>query len=188
VHGRSLLLSGRYAEIPGLFGNLLKEASYARHRLFFVQAHIVIAAAYHSLGDGKQANKALRAALDAALPDNLFMPFVECGDCLPPLLRALKRGSHRLGIQRILELAEGWKTRLQSLPQNLTTAERELLHLATRGKSLKEIAVRRGLTYGRVKNIFADLYKRFGVHERGELLVRLAEQGLIQGPGEVKTV
>jgi LuxR family maltose regulon positive regulatory protein len=149
---------------------------------------LVIAAAYHGLGDGKQASKALRTALDAALPDSLFMPFVECGDGLPPPPRALKRGSHRLGIQRILELAAGWKTRLQPLPQNLTTDERELLHLASRGKSFKEIAARRGLTHGRVKNIFADLYKRFGVHERDELLARLAEQGLIQGPGEFKTV
>ncbi|MDR1397921.1 MAG: LuxR C-terminal-related transcriptional regulator [Desulfarculales bacterium] len=179
VHGRSLLLAGRYAQIPGLLGNLLKEASYAKHRLFFIHAHIYIAAAYHGLGEGRQAGTALRTALDAALPDKLFMPFVECGDDILPLLRALKRGRRRLDIQRILELASDWKTRLQSLPQALSAAERELLHLAGQGQSLKEIAARRLLSHGRVKNIFAGLYKRFRVHGRAELLARLAEEGLI---------
>jgi LuxR family maltose regulon positive regulatory protein len=179
VHGRALLLCGRYAEIPGLFGNLLKEASYARHRLFFVQAHIYIAAAYHGLGNARQAGKALRTALEAALPDNLFMPFVECADELPALWGLLKRGRSRQGVLRILELAEGWGKDLADLSPRLSAMERELLILAAGGKSFKEMADRQGITYGRVRNIFAGLYKRFSVHERAELLARLMERGLI---------
>jgi DNA-binding CsgD family transcriptional regulator len=103
-------------------------------------------------------------------------------------LRSLKRGHHQQGIQRILELTETWNRHMQEAKRvtvvsegcpSLTAVERKLLRFAANGESFKEIACRRKITHGRVKNIFSTLYKRFSVRGRSELLDLLQEQGLI---------
>jgi LuxR family maltose regulon positive regulatory protein len=184
VQGRALLQSGEFPTVIGEFNALLKDEVCDQHRLLFLYAHIYLAAAHQGLGDKCSAAKALRMALDEARPDDLYMPFVENSDYILPILRALKRGRHQQGIQRILTLAEAWNTHIQAVKKitaisapspAVTAAEQELIRLLTNGESFKEIAYRQNLSYGRVKNKFSDLYKRFGVHSRSELLKRLTE-------------
>jgi LuxR family maltose regulon positive regulatory protein len=183
VHGRALLLAGQYEKVTGLFGRLLESDMFGRHTVFFIYAHIYLAAAQQALGGKAQAVKSLRTALDAALPDNLLMPFVENNSHILPLLQALKRDRRREGVRRILDLAENWNMGLQGMdapmPQYcLTPQQRELVRLAAAGKNFKEIAVHTGLAHGTVKNKFTALYKRFGVHGAKELLDNVMQTGL----------
>ena len=102
------------------------------------------------------------------------MPFVECGDCIPPLLRSMKRGRHSRGIQRILELAEDWNAHIQAAQgiaadsdvrplAALTERERELVRLRAGGKSLKVIATERDRTLSAIKKSFSKIYAKLGV-------------------------
>jgi LuxR family maltose regulon positive regulatory protein len=192
---RLLLLAGQPETLLGEADDTRASAEKQRYPLAVIYSHIHSAAAWNMLGQQDKARAELRKALDKALPDGLLMPFVENSRHILPVLRSLKRSRHHQGIQRILELTEIWNTHIQvaqGIPAvsdarpPLTAAERKLLRLAANGESFKMIAARQGITYGRVKNIFSDLYKRFSVHGRDELLRRLTEQGLTQSPGKVK--
>jgi LuxR family maltose regulon positive regulatory protein len=208
VHAKVLLFAGRYGKVIALFEPRLKNGDFARHTLFFIQAHIYLAAAYRGLGGenaagpgparpqeaagvtenaarhdaGKRALNALRLALDAALPDSLYLPFVENSRHILPLLRALRRDRRREEVKRILALAETWGLRPRttpSVPPPLNPLEMTLVRQASEGKSFKEIATKRGRSPLTVKRQFAALYKRFEVHGIKELLDRLAERGVL---------
>ncbi|MDR2489758.1 MAG: helix-turn-helix transcriptional regulator [Desulfovibrio sp.] len=151
--------------------------------MFFIYAHIYLAAARQALGDKAPAVKSLRTALDAALPDNLLMPFVESNSHIQPLLRSLQRDRRREGVRRILDLAGNWNMGLRGMdaalaPYCLTPRQLELIRLAAVGKTFKEIAMHTGLAHGTVKNNFAALYKRFGVHGVKELVDNVMRAGL----------
>jgi LuxR family maltose regulon positive regulatory protein len=178
VHGRALLLAGQYEKVTGLFGRLLESGLFDKHRLFYIYANIYLAAAQRALGGKTPAVKSLRTALDAALPDDLLMPFVENNSHILPLLQALKRDRRREGVRRILDLTANWNNCLRGmdaalLQYCLTPQQLELVRLAAAGNNFKEIAVRTGLAHGTVKNKFTALYKRFGVHGTKELLVNV---------------
>jgi LuxR family maltose regulon positive regulatory protein len=175
VHGRALLPAGQYEKAAGLFGRLLESGVFDKHALFFIYAHIYLAAAHQALGDKARAVKSLRTALDAALPDALLMPFVENNSRIRTLLRALRRDRRREGVRRILGLAESWNAGIEAMnaaaPQYLLNARQsELVRLAAAGKNFKEIAAHTGLAHGTVRNNFSALYKLFGVRGAGELL------------------
>jgi LuxR family maltose regulon positive regulatory protein len=175
VHGQALLLAGQYEKVTGLFGRLLESGLFDKHRLFGIYARVYLAAAHQALGDKTTAVKSLRSALDAALPDALYMPFVENSRHIQPLLRAFQRDRRREGVLRIRDLAERWNAGIQAMhaasPQfRPTSRQRELLRLAVAGKNFKEIASSTGLSHGTVKNAFSAMYKRFGARGIGELI------------------
>jgi LuxR family maltose regulon positive regulatory protein len=183
VHGTALLTAGQYGKVTGLFGYLLESGRFDKHRMFFIYAHIYLAAAHHGLSDKGRAVACLRTALDAALPDALYMPFVEHDTFIRPLLHALRRDRRREGVRRIRDLAERLHAGIQAMhaassQYRATSRQRELLRLAASGKSFKEIASYTGLSHGTVKNAFCALYKRFGVRGIKELLAEHGAGGL----------
>jgi LuxR family maltose regulon positive regulatory protein len=174
THGAALLQAGHYGKVSGLFGYLLESGLFDKHRMFFIYAHIYLAAAHQGSGADAGAVACLRTALDAALPDALYMPFVENGTHLRTLLHALRRDRRREGVRRILRLAEPWNAGIQAMhaasaQHRPTSRQQELIRLAAAGKSFKEIAAYTGLSHGTVKNTFCALYKRFGVRGIREL-------------------
>ena len=120
VHGRALLLAGENAKTVALFDSLLTDKSLARHRLFEIHACIYIAAAYRRLGNEPAARAALRQALKTALPDQVYMPFVENSDLLGPLLHAEtwpRNDDCLAGLERIAELAVYWRASMEEIKQ-----------------------------------------------------------------------
>ncbi|MDR1685561.1 MAG: LuxR C-terminal-related transcriptional regulator [Desulfovibrio sp.] len=175
AHGTALLLAGQYGKAAGLFGYLAESGLFDKHRMFFIYAHIYLAAAHRGPGDKERAVACLRTALDAALPDALYMPFVEHNRHIRPLLCALRRDRRREGVRRILDLAEPWNAGVAAMHAGSTqyrptSRQKELIRLAASGKSFKEIALSAGLSHGTVKNAFSALYKRCGVRGIRELL------------------
>jgi DNA-binding NarL/FixJ family response regulator len=57
-------------------------------------------------------------------------------------------------------------------PEELTFAERDVLALVLRGHRNAEIAATRGTSLGTVSKQIDSIYRKLGVHSRGELAAR----------------
>jgi LuxR family maltose regulon positive regulatory protein len=192
VHATALLPTGQYGKVIGLFGRLLESGVFGKHRLFFIYAHIYLAAAHHGLGDKIRAVDSLRIALDAALPDSLYMPFVENSDFLLPVLNSLNRGRPRKGLRSIHALGETWRMNIMAIQRGLsvqpvplrallTPKQLEQAIMGADGKSHKDMAALRGVSPATIKKTYANIYARTGVNNRETLRTLLTEQRLIAG-------
>ena len=160
----------------GLFHALLQPPLFDKHRLFFIYAHIFLAAAHAMLDAREKALESLRAALDAALPDDVLMPFVENADLVLLLLLAPQETRHEDGVRRILALAEPWLrhlglpgTRASEIPFGLSVKQYEIARLAAEGRTGPEIACRVGLGLNTVKTHLKTVYRKCGANNRPEL-------------------
>lgn len=188
AHGRLLLLSGQYAKILGLFGYLLEKNVFGKNLLFTVYAEIYRAAALQALGKRDQAAETLQRALAAALPDSLYMPFVENSDFLASLLEGMGKAygdegdtrgkpEYSSGLAAIRRLAAAWqKTRNGMVTRHfsrgkspLTKREMQLARLAASGKSYAAIAAELYIAPATVKKIFANIHKKLGIRSREEI-------------------
>jgi LuxR family maltose regulon positive regulatory protein len=183
VYGLSLLLSKNYQKVAGVFSHILESGVFSKHTLFSIYANVFLAAAYHGQDERKLAIAHIRAALDAALPDSVLMPFVENNAYIRPVLHALLRDRRVVGVRLILGLSEKWNEAVQGLDSvppryRLNARQLELVRLASEGKSFKDMARSTGLAHGTVRNLFAALYKRFDVKGEKELLELFRRAGL----------
>ena len=161
AQGRALLLAGDAAAVLGLFHALLQPPLFDKHRLFFIYAHIFLAAAHAMLDAREKALESLRAALDAALPDDVLMPFVENADLVLPLFLALAEPWLRhLGLPG---------TRASEIPFGLSVKQYEIARLAAEGRTGPEIACRVGLGLNTVKTHLKTVYRKCGANNRPEL-------------------
>jgi len=85
----------------------------------------------------------------------------------PPRLRAYEftQGNHRFVVFE-------WDAQAATAPEprvSLTDAERAVHLLLLAGKSTREIASARGSSERTVANQIAAVFRKFGVHSRGEL-------------------
>lgn len=102
VHGRALLLAEKHEEVIRVFEKELQKGEFRKNLLFAIYAHIYLAAALEKTDKHPEAVSALKIALDIALPDALYMPFVENYDLLGPLLpEALSGRKHKKALSRI---------------------------------------------------------------------------------------
>lgn len=181
AHGQVLLLANEYADAAGLFAWLLESGAFRNNLMFAIHAHLYIAAASTGLGLRAEADEALRAALDLALPDRLYMPFVENAVFLPQLNAMNREQPLAQGIRHIVSLAASLKTfhkgntvhRLRGDISLLTRRERELAQLSLTGMTFKEIAAALNLAPSTVKRAFATMYKKLGINSREQLACKI---------------
>ncbi|GAU08432.1 LuxR C-terminal-related transcriptional regulator [Desulfoplanes formicivorans] len=183
VLGSALLQSGKHAELVGRFSRLLREGTFSKNLLFTIHAHLFMAAGNTGLGFWAEAEAALFSALDLALPDRLYMPFVTIAVFLPQLKSLKTHKTYGHGIRRILQLSFSFEKARNSIVSRyfceetllLTPRERELVQLAMTGMTYKKIAAATGLAPNSVKRYFATLYKKLGVSSREQLMQYLAD-------------
>lgn len=195
AHGRILLRSGEYAAVAGLFAWLLQSKVFASHLMFTVYAYLYLSAAKAGLGRKTEAAESLGAALNLALPDGLYMPFVENAEFLPQLKTLSRKQPYRNGVRRILHLAFSYGKHRQGWPEDgtpakqcgkqsgkhsalslLTKRERELVCHALTGKTYPEIAAVLGLAPSTVKRAFGTIHKKLGVNSREQLTSRFGKK------------
>lgn len=184
LHGHILLLAGEHAAVTGLFSWLLQSGAFANHLLFTIYAHIYMAAAHTALDSRTEAEASLRAALDLALPDKLYIPFAENADFLPQLKTLSRKKPYRESVRRIIRLALSigklhagtWHSDMPPTASGdlsaLTEREREFAEHALGGKTYPEIAAALGLAPTTVKRAFGGIYKKLGVHSREQLAAK----------------
>jgi len=178
VFGGALLLAGEYAELVGRFSLLLQKGKFSKNLMFTIYANLFVAAGNTGLGFWAKADSALFSALDLALPDKLYMPFVTNSVFLPQLKNLKDHKPYSGGIRRILQLSARFERIrngiaaqfFQEEKRPLTPREGELVRLAMTGMAYKDIAVAMGLAPNSVKRYFAALYKKLGINSREQLI------------------
>jgi LuxR family maltose regulon positive regulatory protein len=175
VYGRTLLINGEYLKLVGSSRHFTAIASVFPNLLALIYTDIYLAAANYRIFREEAALDALKQALVTALPDRMYMPFVENCDYIKPLLEKLsKEGFQRDGISKILELMEPYKTSLdQIIKENfsvnspgLTDRETEIAKLAAEGYSNREIGNRLYISENTVKTQMKSVFEKLNISSR----------------------
>lgn len=150
-----------------------------------IHTYIYLAAANNRISRQNEALVAVKQALDIAMPDKVYMPFVENCDYILPLLEELQRqGSYREDISMILELFEPYKKAVGHIRKEyfedskpvLTKREMEIAQLAAEGFSNKEIGERLYISQNTVKTQLKSIFEKLGVNSRFLLKLGLDEK------------
>jgi len=143
-----------------------------------IYTHIYIAAASAQVLKVDNAVTALKQALCIATPDKVYMPFVENGDAIKPLLEKLQeQNMYTDDIIKILVLYEQYhKAAEHMIKENstqgkaaLTERENEIANLAAQGLSNKEIGKRLYISENTVKTQLKSVFKKLNINSRALL-------------------
>jgi LuxR family transcriptional regulator, maltose regulon positive regulatory protein len=178
IYGRVLLIKGEYLKLLGNVEHFTGIAAVFPNILAHIYTTIYIAAANDRLFRRTEAVEALKNALDMAVPDKVYMPFVENCDYIKPLLEELYlQGLYREHIKRILELYKPYHKAMEQIisevftenKPKLTEREAEIAKLAAEGFSNKRIGERLYISPNTVKTQLKSVFEKLGVHSRSLL-------------------
>ena len=177
IYGRVLLLQGEYHRLLGIADQLIETASVFPNLLGIIYTHIYRAAAYEKLFRREAALEALKMALDLALPDEIYMPFVENGDYIIPLLEEMYRSENRKQIALILKDAVSYQNAVQQIKADyftkvkpkLTEREQEIAQLVAEGMSNNEIGNQLFITQNTVKTLLKRIFEKLEISSRSML-------------------
>lgn len=180
VRSQLLLARGEWAAAAAREQTVLTACrSYRGMLLCTIWAELQLAAAYEQLGKADAAVRHLSAALEAAVPDGLLLPFVFESNYLTASLSALgKAGGWAAPVGRIQELAGPYQAaRARILRERLSGAsltafglterELEIARMAARRRSSREIAESLGISVKSVNNRLNAVYEKLGLGGEG---------------------
>ena len=178
VYGRVLLINGEYLKLIGSTESFIGIASVFPNLLGQIYTYIYLAAANSRIYRQKEALAALRQSLDLAMPDRVYMPFVENCDYIKPLLEEFGRqGIYCQEIARILELHKPYQKAVGLITKEhfaeskpaLTEREIEIAQLAAEGFSNKEIGERLFISQNTVKTQLKRIFEKLHINSRALL-------------------
>lgn len=185
VYGRFLLIRGDYLKIIGSIAHFIGIASVFPNLLGQIYTYIYCAAANYRISKQDDAVAALRQALDIAMPDKLYMPFVENCDYIKPLLEELYgQGICREGIKKILNLYESYQKSVEQITMGylsekkpeLTKRETQIARLAAEGFSNRDIGEQLFISENTVKTQLKSIFYKLGINSRVLLKVKFFEK------------
>ncbi|PWJ50927.1 LuxR C-terminal-related transcriptional regulator [Faecalicatena contorta] len=176
---RLLLMDKRYNEFYGACQLALDTSKNSTGNIQYMIAQvyqlIYLAIAKHNNGKPLEAQQYLREALEAALPDQIYLPFAQqehmeelfslgCrNDSFTALMELCKRQRKGVSIIR--------KAIIQD-KSPLTPREREMAQLAKERLSAKEIADKLYISEMTVKATLRSVYSKLDIHSKAELLTK----------------
>lgn len=176
VYGRVLLINGEYLKLMGSSEHFLGIASVFPNLLGQVYSYIYLSAANSQIFREGAAATELLKALDIAMPDKVYMPFVENCDYIKPVLEQLYReDKHRSDISKILELFEIYKRSVEKMSKeifsakekpSLTDREKQIAQLAAEGMTNKEISEKLNISTNTVKTVLKAIFQKLDVNSR----------------------
>ncbi len=178
VYGRALLSRGENLKLLGISEEMLGVAAVFPNLLTQIYTGIYISAANEQIFRRHEALEALRQALDLAMPDRIYMPFVENGDLIKSLLEALQaQGCHGEGIGQILRLHKPYQESLEKITKTyfagvrpaLSEREMEIAKLAAAGLSNREIGERLFVSQNTVKTQLKSVFAKININSRALL-------------------
>ena len=182
VYGRVLLVRGEYLKLIGSAEYFFDTAAIFPNLLGHIYTYIYLAAANKRVCREAEAQSDLKQALDIAMADKLYMPFVENCDYIKPLLKQLaESGFHREDISKILALCSGRQKTVARIvrnycskgTRNLTRREQEIACLAAKGMNNREIGERLFISENTVKTQLKSVFEKLGISSRVLLKQRL---------------
>lgn len=178
IYGRALLLRGEHVKLLGLSGQFFGLAAVFPSVLAQIYTHLYVGVANQRLHRGIAATNSVRQALALAEPDGVWMPFVENGAELLPILEViLREGAHRAGITKILALYDPYRHALADIKSahfdksrpKLSEREAEIARLAAEGCSNREIGERLFISQNTVKTQLKSVFEKLGINSRALL-------------------
>lgn len=178
IYGRALLINGEYLKLLGIADQLFGIASIFPNILASIYSAIFIASANERIYRREEAINALKQALDMALPDRVYMPFVENCDYIRPLLEELyNQGFYREDITRILEIYKQYQKAIDKITNEhfkegkpkLTVRETEIARLAVEGFSNKGIGEKLFISQNTVKTQLKSIFEKLEINSRSLL-------------------
>lgn len=174
MYGRVLLIKGEYLKLIGIAEHFLTVASVFPNLLGIIYTHIYLAAAYKQLFRDSEALSSLKKALEIAIPDKQYMPFVENCDSIKSLLeKIMAEGGYRGRIERILELYKDYGKLTEKFQEHFTQEkprlsrrEEEIAHLAAAGFTNAEIGKKLFISSNTVKMAIKSIYTKLSINNR----------------------
>ncbi|HWP98081.1 MAG TPA: LuxR C-terminal-related transcriptional regulator [Syntrophomonadaceae bacterium] len=178
IYGRVLLVNRENLKLLGTAEQFIETASFFPNLLGQVYTYIYIAAAKRQIYRHEEAVASLKQALEIAIPDGLYMPFVENCDFIMEILEQLHReNTYRKEIGRILELFEDYamaskkilETYFADKKPKLTERENEISKLVMQGLTNKEISKTLFISENTIKTQLKSIFEKVGVNSRSLL-------------------
>ncbi len=178
IYGRVLLINEKYTELLGSAEYFWETAAVYPNLLGIVYTHIFLAAANLKLFRKNEARENLKKALDIAMPDRLYMPFVENCDYIEPLINALSdEGLYIEETQQIFDLYKTYSALKDAIKRKyfpndtniLSEREMEIAVLAADGLTNNEIAQKLFISPNTVKYSLKSIYSKLSINKRVHL-------------------
>lgn len=175
VYGQLLLAQGRFTRLIAREESERQLCRIYPMLLCEIYLDIQLAGALERIGKHGEALEHLSRALDAAMPDRLFLPFMENQEYIADLLAELKNGPWAAQITLLAEQCARWRMASQrirhsafgqALSCSLTEKERLIARLAAEGYTNKEIAAQMFLSESRVKACLGSVFQKMGILEK----------------------
>ncbi|WP_238915441.1 LuxR C-terminal-related transcriptional regulator [Clostridium sp. YIM B02555] len=178
IYGKTLFLKGEYLKLLGISQQFLEVASTFPNIYSYVYTYIYMAAARLKLGEKEMAIESLKSALEIAIPDRIYMPFVENGEYILAILKEIRQGElYKNEIQDILKLYNDYKNgiekirtsnQLNKIPQ-MTERELEVAKLAAKSLTNKEIGEQLYISQNTVKFYLKSIFNKLSITSRSKL-------------------
>jgi|AGTN01.3.fsa_nt_gi ATP-dependent transcriptional regulator len=182
VYGKAVLLSGNHLKLTALSDVFAENFSVFNNRLGFIHNAIFKAIAEYNL-NGKEAGvRVLGAAIREGEADRLIMPYVEyAADIIEPLKILASETTDGFADEiygHAVKYLAALKNSRES-PRSLTSREKEILRLSSRGLTRSEIATELFLSEGTVKKHFDNIFKKLEVGGKTAAIKRAEKMKLI---------
>jgi LuxR family maltose regulon positive regulatory protein len=177
-YGRLFLIKEEYLKLIGSADYYFSIAAVFSNQLGYIYTYIYLAGAYRKIFKEDKALSSLQKALEIAMPDKQYMPFVENCDYIELILEELLgQGLYKTEIVRILELYKIYEQSKQKIlgkyfsddKQTLTSREMEIAYLAASGITNYEIGRQLYISHNTVKKALKSIYKKLSINNRALL-------------------
>jgi LuxR family maltose regulon positive regulatory protein len=177
VYCRVLLISEEYTKLIGASDYFLEISSVFPNLLPIIYTHIYLASSYYKIYQEKEALNQLSKAFHLALPDSVYMPFVENYDFIKDLLPKLSIWqTNPDDLMAIYSLAESYQENTSriiaeyfTLQKTLTERENQIAILAAEGLTNREIGEHLYISPNTVKTQLKNVFDKLGITSRALL-------------------
>ena len=175
IYGKIMLEKKTYTELIGIATYFLDIALEMKNLLGQVYTYIYMSAAYRGLFKEDEAQDYLLKALEIAMPDSLYMAFVENSeDIIEVLVLIQNKGLYMDEIDEIRSLSKTYTANKQVMLTyynkdsltTLTLREMEIAELATEGKTNAQIGQALFISENTVKKAIRSIYSKLHINNR----------------------
>lgn len=200
TYARYLIAGGRHAQARSLLQDQIRRAGRERRRRREAKLRLMLALSLQAQSPGRNARRALGAALELAMPDELVRSVLDEGPAAVRLLRDLRESLPELpelvandaftGYLDLLlaetgglEATDGGTASSEvagaELLESLTERELEILRQVARGLSNKDLADRLSLSTNTVKWHLKNVFEKLHINNRVQAVAVARHFGLL---------